>query len=406
MELEGLKELAVDSPAKIVLLVMDGLGGLAREAGGMTELETAHTPNMDALAGASSLGLIMPVAPGVTPGSGPGHLALFGYDPEQYLIGRGALEALGIGFSLGRNDIAARGNFCSVDENGLITDRRAGRISTDTCIKLSALLNQIKLPGVEVFVEPVKEHRFVLVLRGPGLSHQLSESDPQRLGVAPLAVSATAPQAKATADLVNAFVAEARRVLAPHAPANMVLLRGWAKHPDLPTLHEIYGINPAAIAVYPMYKGLARLVGMELLPIADTGKGGTSIAEEFLTLTRNFDRFDFFFMHVKGTDSAGEDGDFARKVSVIEEVDRHIPELLALKPDVIIITGDHSTPAVLRAHSWHPVPFLINTRFGRADGAPSFGEGACARGSLGVFLGKHGLTLALASALRLTKFGA
>jgi 2,3-bisphosphoglycerate-independent phosphoglycerate mutase len=351
--------------------------------------------------------LISPVAPGVTPGSGPGHLGLFGYDPERFIIGRGVLEALGIGFSLKDTDVAARGNFCSVDGQGLITDRRAGRISTDVCIKLCNELRAVKLPGVEIFVEPVKEHRFVLVLRGAGLDDHLSETDPQRLGVAPLDVNATAAKAKKTADLVNAFISQARKVLAPHHPANMVLLRGFAKHPDLLTLQQLYGLTPAAIAVYPMYRGLAKLAGMEILPIVKAeGGSGTTIAEEFLTLKANYDRFNFFFMHIKGTDSAGEDGDFARKVSVIEEVDKHIPELLALNPDVVMVTGDHSTPAVLKSHSWHPVPFMLFSRYTRADGITEFGERACVRGSLGTFLAKDGLILALSCAQKFTKFGA
>ena len=407
VEFATLKELAVESPAKIVLLVMDGLGGLALEPGGKTELETARTPNLDALAARSSLGLINPVAPGITPGSGPGHLGLFGYDPLRFLIGRGVLEALGIGFDLKDTDVAARGNFCSVDGQGLITDRRAGRIPTDTCVTLCQELRQIKLPGVQVFVEPVKEHRFVLVLRGEGLEDHLSETDPQRLGVPPLAVQATNPSAQKAAELVNAFVAEARKILAPHHPANMLLLRGFARHPHLPTLQQIYGINPAAIAVYPMYRGLATLVGMEILPIVKAeGGAGQTVAEEFLTLAANYQTFDFFFIHVKGTDSAGEDGDFARKVSVIEEVDRRLPDVLALRPDVLIVTGDHSTPAALKSHSWHPVPFLLSSRTARADGIAEFGEHACARGSLGTFLAKDGLILALSCAGKLTKFGA
>ncbi len=407
MELETLHQLAIGSQAKIVLLVLDGLGGLAREPGGKTELETAHTPNLDALAARSSLGLVMPVGPGITPGSGPGHLALFGYDPLRYLIGRGVLEALGIGFDLRDTDVAARGNFCSIDHNGLITDRRAGRISTETCEQLTALLRQIRLPGVEVFVEPVKEHRFVLVLRGEGLSGNLGETDPQRLGVEPLPVKPLGRDARKTADLVNTFVAAARSILAPHHPANMVLLRGFARHPKLPTLQQLYGLNPAAIAVYPMYKGLAALAGMVILPIVQAGAGGgQTIAEEFLTLRANYEKYDFFFMHIKGTDSAGEDGDFARKVSIIEEVDRHVPELMALNPDVVVVTGDHSTPSVLKSHSWHPVPYLLYSPYTRADGIAEFGEGACARGSLGTFLGQHGMTMALACALRLTKYGA
>jgi 2,3-bisphosphoglycerate-independent phosphoglycerate mutase len=258
-----------------------------------------------------------------------------------------------------------------------------------------------------VFVEPVKEHRFVLVLRGAGLSDHLTETDPQRLGVPPLAVQATKEDAKKTADLINAFVAEARSILGPHHPANMLLLRGFAQHPHMPTLKQLYGLDAAAIAVYPMYKGLATLAGMEILPIVKAEGGtGQSIAEEFLTLAANYQKYNYFFVHIKGTDSAGEDGDFARKVSVIEEVDKHVPEVLALKPDVLMITGDHSTPAVLKSHSWHPVPFMLAATTARADGVAEFGERACSRGSLGTFAAKDGLLLALSCAGKLTKFGA
>jgi len=307
--------------------------------------------------------------------------------------------------------LAARGNFCSLDSQGNITDRRAGRIATEVNAALCADLRAIALPGVQVFVEPVKEHRFVLVLRGHGLRDELSETDPQRLGVPPLPVQPLAPQAQATADLVNQFVAHAREILRPHHPANGVLLRGFAKRPRIPTLQELYGIKPACIAVYPMYKGLATLAGMEIVPVVSKHgdpHGGSTIEEEFLTLAQVWDKYTFFFLHVKGTDSAGEDGNFDRKVAIIEEVDRHLPILLNLNPDVVMITGDHSTPALLRSHSWHPVPFLLYSRAGyaRSNGQVTFGETACSRGVLGTFPGSHALRLALATALRLTKYGA
>ncbi len=431
VDLDTLKELVVESTARIVLVVLDGLGGLPLEpggpdtlpedapypggrwhglmyrGGGQTELETARTPNLDTLAARSSLGLATLVAPGLTPGSGPGHLALFGYDPLQWLIGRGVLEALGIGFDLHDSDVAARGNFCTIDAHGLVTDRRAGRIATELNVELCQQLRTIQVSGAQVLVEPVKEHRFVVVFRGEGLSDQLSETDPQQLGVPPKPVQALAPTAGPTARLVNDFLAQARHVLAAHYPANMVLLRGFAKHPNLPTFAQLYGLHPACIAAYPMYKGLAKLAGMDILPVPARDEAhGPTIAEEFATLAANWQRYDFFFLHVKQTDSAGEDGDFARKVSVIEEVDRHIPELLALNPDVVVVTGDHSTPALLKMHSWHPVPYLLYSRYCRPDGIAEFGERACARGSLGNFAAAHGLRLMLANALRLTKYGA
>ena len=396
-----MRELHQTGPGKILLLVMDGLGGLPLEPGGLTELETAHTPNLDRLAAEGICGLAEPVGPGITPGSGPGHLALFGYDPLRYTIGRGILEACGIGFPLEPGDIALRGNFCTVDpQTGAITDRRAGRIPTEVNARLTAKLRKIQLPDVQVFVEPVKEYRFVLVLRGEGLRPELSETDPQRLGAAPLPVEPLVPEAQRTADLLNQWLAEARRLLADEHPANMVTLRGAARDPGLPKMGEVYGLRAAAIATYPMYRGLARLVGMDVLPTGET------LEDEVATLKAYWEAYDFFYFHVKKTDSAGEDGDFTRKVRVIEEVDALLPEMLALGPQVVIVTGDHSTPALLRSHSWHPVPTLLWSRHCRADGVRQFGETACAGGALGRFPSKDLMPLALANALRLNKFGA
>ncbi|MFQ5962563.1 MAG: 2,3-bisphosphoglycerate-independent phosphoglycerate mutase [Candidatus Methylomirabilales bacterium] len=400
MDLETLKSLVVKTETKIVFLVLDGLGGLPVEPGGPTALEAARTPHLDAVATQGVTGLVDPVAPGITPGSGPGHLSLFGYDPLQYQIGRGVLEALGIDFELIHTDIAARGNFCTLDEAGRITDRRAGRISTEVCAELSGLLDSIQIEGIDVFVRPVKEHRLVVVFRGEGLSDQLTESDPQRLGEAPLKVEAKTPEAERTAGLVNAFVERARSLLRERHPANMILLRGLAKHPDLPTYQELYQLRAAAIAVYPMYRGLGKLVGMEALMT------GPSVREEFETLRQHWPAYDFFYVHVKGTDTAGEDGNFAAKVAVIEEVDRELPALLALRPDVLVVTGDHSTPAALKTHSWHSVPLLLSARWCRPDGAQEFSERGCLQGGLGRLRGKEILPLALAHALHLAKFGA
>ena len=401
MDFKFLRELVVPGQTKIALVVMDGLGGLALEPGGKTELESAHKPNLDALAAQSALGLADPVGPGITPGSGPGHLGIFGYDPTQFEIGRGVLEALGIDFELGRNDVAARGNFCSVDASGKLTDRRAGRIPTELNRELVQLLRTIKLPGVQVFVETVRDYRFVLVLRGEGLGDALSETDPQRLGVPALPVNALKSNSEKSAQLVNEFIGQARKLLADKHPANMILLRGFAKHPDMPTFKDVYGLNAAAIAVYPMYRGLAKLLGMKMLPVP-----GEAIADEFSVLEKNWNDFDFFYIHIKKTDSAGEDGDFARKAHVIEELDSQLPRLLALQPDVIIVGSDHSTPALLKSHSWHPVPVLLYSRYCRADNIAEYSERACARGSLGRLLSKDLMPMALANALRLTKFGA
>lgn len=395
-----MKELSIKADTKIVMLVLDGLGGLPQEPGGPTELEAAYTPNLDRLASQSLCGLSEPIAPGITPGSGPAHLALFGYDPLRYEIGRGVLEALGIGFDLERDDVAARGNFCTVDARGLITDRRAGRISTEKNVELCRLLKDIELPRVQTFIEPVKEHRFVLILRGDGLHGELADTDPQQVGLAPLPPTALTAEAEDTAKLVENWIARAREVLRDQQPANMVTLRGFAKDPGLPSMGQIFGLRAAAIATYPMYRGVAKLVGMEVLPT------GESLEEEFETLKAHFDRYDFFFIHIKKTDSAGEDGDFERKVSIIEHADELIPSLLDLKPDVVIVTGDHSTPAVLKSHSWHPVPTLLWSLYCRPDAAQAFSERECSRGELGRFLAKDLMSLAMANALRLTKYGA
>jgi 2,3-bisphosphoglycerate-independent phosphoglycerate mutase len=398
--LELIKKISAPSPSKIVLLVIDGLGGLPDPRTGKTELETASTPNLDRLATKGICGLIDPVGPGITPGSTPGHLALFGYDPVKFNIGRGLVAALGIDFDLKPKDIAARGNFCTVDKAGVVTDRRAGRIPTEKCIELCQLLDGIKIEGVRLFVRPVKEHRFAVIFRGEGLAPGVSDSDPQQTGVAPKAIKAEQATARRTAEIAGEFIEKAKKILAGHHPANMVILRGFSRKPKLPTMSDIYKLKPAAIAVYPMYRGLAKLVGMQLL------KTGTTVKEEFDTLKQNYADYDFFFIHIKGTDSAGEDGDFERKASVIEEIDKALPALTSLEPDVIVVTGDHSTPALLKSHSWHPLPVLLYSRWCRADRVGEFSESACIMGGLGRFPAMQLMPLAMANALKLNKFGA
>ena len=398
--LDLIKPLAIRNASKIVLAVADGLGGLPLEPGGPTELEAAATPHLDALVRSNVCGLSIPVLPGITPGSGPGHLGLFGYDPRQHQIGRGVLEALGIDFELRANDVAARGNFCSVDREGVITDRRAGRIGSEAARALVAKLRAIRVPGAEVFVEPVREYRFVLVLRGDGAPADVHDTDPGRTGVPPLAPVAQNPASELTARLIGQFIEQAAEMLKDDHPANMITLRGIARRPPTPSMEEVYGLRAAAIAVYPMYRGLARLVGMEIL------EPGTSWAEQTQALARHWEGFDFFFLHYKYTDAAGEDGDFARKVRCIEEFDAGMPAISALGPDVLIVTGDHSTPAKLQSHSWHPVPVLLAAASCRVDEAESFGERQCLRGGLGQLEAKYLLPLALAHAGRLAKFGA
>lgn len=397
-----MQELTIESSSKIVLLVLDGLGGIPMAPGGPTELEAAQRPNMNRLAGEGMLGQTLPVGHGITPGSGPGHLGLFGYDPLQYDIGRGVLEAFGIGVEVGPEDIAARGNFCTIDPSGQITDRRAGRIATEAARPLVEKLAGISLPGVELEVKPVKEYRFVVVMRGPGLSAALSETDPQRTGTAPLPVKALDPEGEKAARLFNQWLDAARQKLAHDSPANMVTLRGFSGDPRLPKFESIYKLRPACIAVYPMYRGVARLVGMKTIDVT-----GDRPEDEFRTVASVWKDFDFFFVHIKPTDSRGEDGNFEAKVKVIESVDAALPALLDLHPDVLVITGDHSTPARLRAHSWHPVPLLLWAPATiRPDDERAFGERACARGGLGTIHAADLMPIALAHAGRLTKYGA
>ncbi len=399
-QIDLMKELHVSSDKRIVLLVMDGLGGLPGKDG-KTELEAARTPNMDRLSCDSILGLSTSVAPGITPGSGPGHLSLFGYDPLEHQIGRGVLEALGIGMSLNPKSLAARGNFCSLDpDTGVITDRRAGRIPTEKCAALVEKLSAITIEGVDVIVRPVKDYRFALVLEADGLEGALTETDPQRTGLKPLPVEALNEGSKKSADFLNQWLEKAFAILKDERPANGCTLRGIAKDPGLPSYADVYGLNACAIATYPMYKGISRLVGMEVLDAGDT------IASEVETLKANWNRFDFFFFHVKKTDSAGEDGDFDAKVKVIEETDTFIPQILELNPDVLIITGDHSTPSALKSHSWHELPILFYAKNIRRDTVASFGEVACMQGGLGHIRHTDIMPLALAHADRLTKYGA
>lgn len=399
-DLELIKTIAKPSPSKIVLLVIDGLGGLPHPQTGKTELETADTPNLDRLAAEAICGLIDPVSSGITSGSAPGHLALFGYDPFRWSIGRGVLEAVGVGFALEPRDVAARGNFATIDEAGLVIDRRAGRIATEKCAELCQLLDGLVIDNVKVFVSPVKEYRFVAVFRGEGLNPDVTDSDPQQTGVAPRLVTGLNPQAIRTANIANQFITQARQTLAGHHSANMILLRGFSQRSQLPSIGEIYKLKPAAIASYPMYRGLARLVGMEVL------ETGPSIEDEFTTLKQNYAKYDFFFAHIKEADSAGEDGDFDRKVRIIEEVDGALPSLMEVNPDVLVVTGDHSTPALLSGHSWHPVPILLRSKWCRPDKVRQFSESACSSGGLGRFPAVQVMLLTMANALKLTKFGA
>ena len=397
---ELMKSISTKNPAKMVMLVIDGLGGLPLD--GRTELEQSQTPNLDKLAWKSICGLVDAISPGITPGSGPSHLALFGYDPFKYEIGRGVLEALGTGMELAKGDLAARGNFATMDEEGVIVDRRAGRISTEKNRELCDLLRKgiQEIEGVKITISPGKEHRFVFLLKGEGLGDELTDADPQKNGRPGIPASATSDSAKFSERVVNRFIAEATGLLRSQDSANTVLLRGFARFPELPTMTEIYGIRPAAIAVYPMYRGIARLVGMDVL------ETGEDIRGEMKTLRDYFDQYDFFYVHIKSPDMFGEDGDFQGKVRAIEEVDEFIPELLDLKPDVLVVTGDHSTPSVLKSHSWHPNPIVLFSKFIRTDSVERFDERSCLLGGLGRIPATSIMPLMLANALKLKKYGA
>jgi 2,3-bisphosphoglycerate-independent phosphoglycerate mutase len=397
MEWEDLaRELSQQTGSKIVLLVMDGVGGLPAE--GKSELEAARKPNLDALAKAGVCGVADPILMGVTPGSGPSHLALFGYDPLRYQLGRGILEALGSGVEVGRNDLVARGNFATVRE-GLVADRRAGRIPTEENVRICEHLNAHlpKREGLEVRVFPGKEHRFVARFTAEGLSDALSDADPQKEGRAPVPTKPLRPEAAKASAVVNRFLDDVAEVLKGEAKANAALLRGF---PSIPTMQELFKLRPAAVANYPMYKGLAKLLGMEVLSV------GAETGDLFDALEKNWADHDFFYVHYKKTDSTGEDGNFAAKVAAIEALDPYLPRLVALKPDVLVVTSDHSTPSSLKGHSWHPNPFLLVSPTAGADDVAAFAERACAKGYLGRFRSISAMPLMLAHALKLQKFGA
>lgn len=409
MDLETLLQgLARTSTTKMLLVILDGVGGLPVAAcGGKTELEAALTPNLDKLAPESELGFAHPVLPGITPGSSAGHLALFGYDPLRYVIGRGVLEALGIGFPIEAGDVAIRANFATVSYDGegmTITDRRAGRPATEHTVRVCARLEEAakEIETVQVFIRPVKEHRFVIVLRGAGLDGRVADTDPQAVGAAPLAPVPLAPEAERTALVTSRLLEQLAALLRDEPATNFALLRGFSQRPQLAPFPDRFKLRAGAVAVYPMYRGLASLVGMDVLPVT-----GETIADQIASLENYWQDYDYFFLHVKATDSRGEDGNWEGKIKAIEEFDGHLPELLDLSPDVLVITGDHSTPAVMQGHSWHPVPFLLRSRWVRpARAASGFTEHACAAGTLGHFPLLYTMNLILANAERLNKFSA
>jgi len=407
MNLDALySELTLKTNAKLALVVLDGLGDIATVAQGrVTPLEAALTPNLDALAKESAQGRMIPVAPGITPGSGPGHLGLFGYDPLEFQVGRGVIEALGLGVELKPGDVCARANFASLDPKGIVTDRRAGRIPTETCEKLCAMLaaKVKKLGDTQVIIKAGKEHRFVVVFRGKGLAGPLTDADPNREGFAIPTVKPRDPKnakQKKMAKLIADFYKAALPVIAKEKPANGFLMRGIAHQPDIPLFEERYRLKPACLAVYPMYKGLAQLVGMTKI------EGPQTIQEQFERYAAEHDNYDFFFIHFKYTDKAGEDGNFEAKKKAIEDFDAALPILLRKRPDVLAITGDHSTPCAVKGHSWHPQPVLLHSALSGTDKLERFTETGANLGSLGVFEAKFLIRLMQANAKMFDKFGA
>ncbi len=402
MEKEIISQLIVKNDKKIIFLIMDGLGGLPQIPGGPTELEAAQTPNMDRLAAAGTCGLLDPVGYGITPGSGPAHFALFGYDPVTFNVGRGLLGAAGLDFAMAEADLYIRANFATMDKNGRITDRRAGRIPTEKNQELCALLQKkVALPsGRQAFFVTEKEHRALVALRGANLCEEIAETDPQKTGLPALNPAALSSRAEQTSADITDLIKQVNKTLAGEEKANTLLLRGYACYSRFPSFAERYGLNPLAIASYPMYRGIAHLLGMKVATLTNT------IEEEIAVLRDNFNAYNFFFVHIKYTDSRGEDGKFAEKVKVIEKVDALLPEIYGLNPDVLIITGDHSTPAVMAGHSWHPVPVLLAAKTCRPDLSANFGERACITGGLGRLPMKNLMAVALAHAGKLQKFGA
>ena len=385
----------------IVFVVMDGLGGLPDPKTGLTELESASTPNLDGLAGRSSLGSLMPVGPGITPGSGPGHLALFGYDPVSSMVGRGVLSALGVGFDLQAGDVAARINLATVDSDRVVLDRRAGRISDSegrrVVEKVSEAIKNVN--DVDITLLHEKEHRAVLIMRGEGLGVDVTETDPQIVGLKIIEPEASSEHSVRTANVVKGFLNQVEDILADESVANAFLVRGFGIHSRYPSFEEQYGLNALAVAKYPMYRGVAKLVGME---IAETPTSNEQTVE---TLETSFGNHDFYFLHFKDTDTRGHDEDFSGKMAAIEEIDSMIPRIMNLNPDVLVITGDHATPTLLGEHSWHHEPTMIHSKWTRPS-SDTFGETSCRTGELGVLHGIDLMPLVLAHSLRLNKYGA
>ncbi len=395
------REWAQNDGGSIVLLVMDGVGDIPDDRG-RTPLEAARTPNLDRIARKASLGRTIPIAPGVTAGSVAGHLALLGYDPMAVKIGRGPIDALGVGVDLQPGDVVMRGNFATV-KDGIVIDRRAGRLPGDTAAELCFALNaklRFKFEGIETQIAQTAEHRFVLHLRGNNLSPQITDTDPGQNGLPAKPCRANAPQAARTAEIVN-IVAKAAADFLMINRANAILLRGAGARPHLASFNDHYGLNAMAVATYPTYRGIAAACGMELYPMMPSD--AHDAINFAVSALQGPNKHQFIFIHYKNTDTAGEDGNFDAKVAAIEHLDAALKPLVDQPPDVLVVAGDHPTPVAMRGHSWHPVPLMIASKWTPGGKNQRYTERQCADGELGTIKATDVMALAMGHAKRLRK---
>jgi 2,3-bisphosphoglycerate-independent phosphoglycerate mutase len=386
---------------KAMLIVMDGLGDRPiKELGWLTPLEAARTPNLDALAARGVSGLMNAIGFGLRPGSDTSHLAILGYDIEKYYTGRGTIEVAGLGMELKAGDVALRGNLGTVNDKLLVVDRRAGRI-TDTG-PFVAELDGLTYQGVTLLARPGTGHRAGIILRGPGLSSRISDNDPHEVGVKVHEVHPLddSKEAAFTAKVLNHFLAEAHRILAANPlnqerikqgkpPANYLLGRGAGYYKQIVKFEERYGLHACTIAGGGLYKGIGAFTGMDVIQVAGaTGLPNTDIAAKFRAgLAALKGAYDFAFVHVKATDTFGEDGDFTGKMNFINRIDE-AAALLLDAPHLLAVTADHSTPCALKRHSGDPVPLMmVGDGLVRTDEVATYGERSCARGGMGRLTG-------------------
>jgi len=410
--------------SKVLIVLLDGLGDRpSRSLNGMTPLQMAHKPGLDELAAEGITGIMDPVAPGIPVGSDTGHLSILGYDPYRYYTGRGPLEALGAGMDLRPGDVAFRVNFATVGDDWTVIDRRAGRISTEEARALGEAIREMAA-GFDSefrfeFLSTV-EHRGVLVMRGDGLSDEVTDVDPHREGVKaemPRPRSQT-PEAERTARELERFLRRAREVLESHPlnvervkkglrPANAILPRGAGKMPKLPSLRERFGVSSVVIAGGALYRGVCRAAGMDvrIVPTA-TGTLNTDLNAKFNAAFESLRTYDLVFLHIKGTDTASHDRNPAVKASFIEKVDRELRARIDQLQDVVVcVTGDHTTSSIDGRHHGDPVPILIWGEGVRRDKVVRFDEVSCADGALGRIRGLDVMNVLMDLVGRVEMFG-